>query len=237
VRLQHMTWQDVEQYLTRDDRLLIPIGSTEQHGPRAVIGTDAIVPDALAERVAERTGTIAAPPVNYGMALHHLAFAGTLSLRSSTLMQVLKDLLMSASRHGFRRILVLNGHGGNIASANAAFAEAVHELPMLRVRFHSWWDPPEVQAFLEELLGEPDGAHATPGETSMVMHLVPGVVKEKTGLAVQGLPRTHVLGAADWKRLTPSGVFNANPDLSSAERGKRLFEFCVEHYTRVVNEP
>ncbi len=235
--LQHLTWQDVESYLTRDDRLILPIGSTEQHGPRAVLGTDALIPAALAEKVAERTGTLAAPPVNYGMALHHLGFPGTLALKPTTLIQVLKDLLHSAARHGFRRVLVLNGHGGNIASANAAFAEAVHELPMLRVRFHSWWDPPEVQAFLAELLGEPDGAHATPGETSMVMHLVPGVVKEMTGLAVKGLPRTHVLGAADWRRLTPSGVFNANPDLASAERGRRLFEFCVDHYCRVVEEP
>jgi creatinine amidohydrolase len=234
MRLQHVTWQDVEQYLTRDDRLILPLGSTEQHGPRAVLGTDAIIPAALAERVAERTGTLAAPPVNYGMALHHLAFAGTLSLRPTTLIAVLKDLLMSAARHGFRRILVLNGHGGNVAAAQAALAEALHELPMLRVRFHSWWDPPEVQAFLGQLLGEPDGMHATPGETSMVMHLVPGVVKEMQGLAVKNLPHDYYLGAADWRRLTPSGVFNADPDLASAERGGRLFEFCVEHFCRVI---
>ncbi len=232
--LQHLTWQEVEHYLTQDDRLILPIGSTEQHGPRAVLGTDAIIPTALAQKVAERTGTLAAPPLNFGMALHHLGFAGTLSLKPTTLIAVLKDLLASAARHGFRRILVLNGHGGNVAAANAAFAESMHELPMLRIAFYSWWEPPEVQALLQQLLGGPDGVHATPGETSMVMHLVPGVVKEMTGLAVEGIPRSHYLGAADWKRLTPSGVFNANPDLASPELGRQLFDFCVDHYSHTL---
>jgi creatinine amidohydrolase/Fe(II)-dependent formamide hydrolase-like protein len=63
---------------------------------------------------------------------------------------------------------------------------------------------------------------------------VPGVVKEMAGLAVKGLQATHFLGASDWRRLTPSGVFNANPDLASAERGAKLFAYCVDHYSRVV---
>jgi len=113
--LEECGWLDVQEYLQHDDRLILVIGSTEQHGRHLVLGTDVWQAWEIAARLSERSGVLLAPPVSYGMSLHHLGFPGTLSLRPQTLSSVVADLLESAYEHGFRRILLLNGHGGNDA--------------------------------------------------------------------------------------------------------------------------
>ena len=108
--LAEMGWPDVAAYLESDDRIILPIGSTEQHGRHLPLSTDILVPTELARHLGERTGVLVAPPLPYGMSLHHLGFPGSLSLRPETLAHVLEDLLRSLYCHGFRRVFVLNGH-------------------------------------------------------------------------------------------------------------------------------
>ena len=122
------------EYLRRDDRLILVIGSTEQHGRHLAFGSDVWQPWEIARRLSEQTGVLLAPPLNYGMSLHHLGFPGSLSLRPQTLTSIIVDLLESAYEHGFRHILLLNGHGGNIAAIQVALSEALHELRGLQVR-------------------------------------------------------------------------------------------------------
>lgn len=117
------TWQDVEAYLKTSTGMIIPIGSTEQHGPTGLMGTDALCAEAIARGVGEATNALVAPTINVGMALHHLAFPGSISLRPSTLLLVVRDYLFSLVKAGFTRFYFINGHGGNMATLKAAFAE------------------------------------------------------------------------------------------------------------------
>jgi creatinine amidohydrolase len=124
MRLQLSTWTEVETYLQTSTGIIIPIGSTEQHGPTGLIGTDAITAEAIAQAVGAVTQAIVAPTINVGMALHHTDFPGTISLRPSTLILVIRDYLTCLTRSGFTKFFFINGHGGNIATLKAAFSES-----------------------------------------------------------------------------------------------------------------
>ena len=112
--LAEMSWEEVKEYLARDDRVILPLGSTEEHGRHLGLGTDSIEAEAIARGAGEATGVIVAPTLNYGMALMQMAFPGTIALRPTTLIAVLDDVFRSLYRHGFRRVLIVNGHGGNV---------------------------------------------------------------------------------------------------------------------------
>ena len=225
--LSKMTWQQVAAYLVNDDRVIIPVGSTEQHGPRAVIGTDFLIPDAIAAEVGRRAGVVAAPVIPYGMALHHMAFPGTISLRPSTLMRVVYDVLAALSRHGFRRVLLLNGHGGNISSLMAGVAEANDVYSDLLIKTKSWWDLDSVTAIQEQAFGDKNGIHGTAGETSIVMALHPGIVSQEP-VEVTSLKTSGVWPhAARWAEHYPDGSAGVDISLASAEWGQRLFEAAV----------
>jgi len=112
MRYEEMNWFDVEEYLKQDDRLMLVLGACEQHAYLSLL-TDVMVPLALADAASRLTAVPVAPPLNFGCSPYFLAYPGTLSLRASTLLDVVEDLLRSAYEQGFRRFLVLNGHGGN----------------------------------------------------------------------------------------------------------------------------
>jgi len=137
MRLEDLNWFDVENYLKQDDRLMLVLGSCEQHGYLSLL-TDVKIPLALAEAASQQTGVLVAPPLNFGASPYFLAYPGTFSLRASTLLDLVEDLVRSAYRHGFRRILALNGHGGNDA-ARARLYEILNDLPGLRMSWYAWW--------------------------------------------------------------------------------------------------
>lgn len=225
--LAQKTWQEIADYLEKDDRIIVPVGSTEQHGPRAVLGTDYLVAEGLAQRVGEHAGVLVAPCVSFGMALHHLAFAGTISLRPSTLLRVTYDVLASLARHGFNHVILLNGHGGNAASLTAGVAEVSDVYPDLRVKVRSWWELEGVRPILDEAFGDKEGWHATPGETSIVKALHPGIVSDKPVEVPEQGDYIGWINASRWRDLFPDGSVAADVNLSSGEWGERIIAAVV----------
>ncbi|MDX1432540.1 MAG: creatininase family protein [Gammaproteobacteria bacterium] len=232
--LQLCTWQEVDAYLENNRGIIIPIGSTEQHGPLGLIGTDAICPEVIARGVAERSGAMVAPTLSIGMAQHHLAFAGSISLRPSTLIAVVRDVVLSLARHGFARCYFLNGHGGNVATLNAAFSEVYAEssfgprgtdTPVV-CKLSNWYMAPGVRRLTGELFGGAEGSHATPSEVSLTWYAYPDAVKSAP-LEPRIAPSGPILDAEDYRRRFPDGRIGADSSLASIEAGERLYAAAV----------
>jgi len=144
MRLEDLNWMDVERYLQHDDRLMLVLGATEQHGYLSLL-TDIKIPLALADAASQASGVPVAPPLNFGCSPYFLAYPGTLSLRIETLIAVVEDLVRSAHAAGFRRLLVLNGHGGN-SPAHTHLHRLNNELPALHLNWYNWWQSQAVEA-------------------------------------------------------------------------------------------
>jgi creatinine amidohydrolase len=232
--LEELGWPDVAEYLQRDDRLILVIGSTEQHGRHLAFGSDVWPPWEIARRLSERTGVLLAPPLNYGMSLHHLGFPGSLSLRPHTLSSIVVDLLESAYEHGFRRILILNGHGGNVAAIQVAVTEALHELHGLQVRLGNWWRESAVKAVLDVAFPEGAPGHADAGETSVVMAIRPDVLRLDRAAHNPGVPSPDFLTRQVFLEHFPNGVIGVDPRQASAGVGESVLAAAVQAYEQLL---
>ena len=138
MRLEDLNWMDVEEYLKQEDRLILILGASEQHGFLSLL-TDVRIPLALADAASQVSGVLVAPPLNFGCSPYFLAYPGTFSLRVSTLIAAVEDLTRSAYTAGFRRVLVLNGHGGNSPARSQLMEIAGSGLPGMQMRWYDWW--------------------------------------------------------------------------------------------------
>lgn len=246
MRLQLMSRPEVEQYLQSSTGVILPVGATEQHGPTGLIGTDAICAETLAWRVGELEDAVVGPTLTVGMSEHHMAFAGTVTLRPTTLVKVVRDVVLSLARHGFRRVFVINGHGGNSPSLGAAFFEVYAEAPRVveggddvRCLGVQWWEMPAAQHLSQQLFGDRDGDHASASEVSIAAAAYPDHVKvaDLDGtVAATG----RLFGPADFRQRYPDGRMGSHPQLASVDAGKRLIESVAEdlaeEYRQFVNE-
>jgi creatinine amidohydrolase len=137
MRYEDLNWFDVENYLETDDRLMIVFGSCEQHAHLSLL-TDVKIPLSLADAASKESNVLVAPVVNFGVSPYFLAYPGTISLRVKTLLDVAEDIIRSVYRQGFRRLLVLNGHGGN-DPLKERFYELANQLELLQVRWYAWF--------------------------------------------------------------------------------------------------
>ncbi|MBI3739945.1 MAG: creatininase family protein [Chloroflexi bacterium] len=144
MRLEDLNWMDVEKYLQHEDRLMLVTGATEQHGYLSLL-TDIKIPLALADSASQATGVLVAPPLNFGSSPYFLSYPGTLSLRVSTLIAAVEDIVRSAYGHGFQRILIINGHGGN-SPARGHLHEVNNDLPDLKLNWYDWWLSHSIEA-------------------------------------------------------------------------------------------
>jgi creatinine amidohydrolase len=150
VRIFDANWMQIEEYLTRDDRVALPTGSTEQHGYLS-LGTDAILAERVAVEAAEPLGVPVLPVLPFGMAPYFAAFPGSMSLRITTYIEVIRDLLDTLAAQGFRRIAIVNGHGGN-APVTGFLREWLSQPRASRVQvlFHSWYNAPLTTAAADQ---------------------------------------------------------------------------------------
>jgi creatinine amidohydrolase/Fe(II)-dependent formamide hydrolase-like protein len=226
------TWQEVESWLARSKTVVIPIGSNEQHGPTGLLGTDWLCPEIIAH-AAEKAGDIlVAPTFNIGMAQHHLAFPGTISLRPSTFQAAIADWVSSLTRHGFERLYFLNGHGGNVASIEAAFSEIYAEWSFMEERtpfmlkLKNWWDLPGVDKLAYEIFPTGHGSHATPSEIAVTQAAYPDRVKTAP-YSPQIAPTGPIRDALDYRARFPDGRIGSDPAQASPEKGQRLIDAAV----------
>ncbi len=224
MRLDHLTWPEVEAYLERAGGILLPVGSTEQHGPNGPLGTDALCPEAVARRAAARLGALAAPTLALGVAPYHMAFPGTITLTGETFMAVLGETLDSLAQHGFAHAYVLNGHGGNIPFIRRALEG--REAP--RCKLHSWFAGPRVRRLAGELYGKAEGMHATPSEIALAWHVAPATRRETVAMSPVRAPTGFEADPAAFRARFPDGRIGSEAALARAEDGARLLEAAVE---------
>ena len=245
MQLQLSTWPEIEAYLARSKAILIPIGSTEQHGPNGLLGTDALCPEIIGRRAGDEAGILVGPTFNVGQAQHHMAFAGTITLRPSTMIAAMLDWAQSLTRHGFERIYWLNGHGGNIATITAAFSEIYHgttfdrtfersggNRPPLRCSLRNWWEVPGVMDLSRQLFPVGEGSHATPSEISVTWFGYPELVNQ-VAMSPKIAPHGPILDAEDYRRRFPDGRIGSDPSQASIEAGGKIVSLAV---TGVIQE-
>jgi creatinine amidohydrolase len=233
MHLELSTWCEVEHYLKTRKDIIIPIGSLEQHGPMGMIGTDSICPEILAEGISDRKNVMIAPTIKFGMSQHHLSFPGTVSLRPTTMIALIKDVILSLTSHGFTHLFFLNGHGGNIDSLNAAFSEIYAEHSFSKkpspTHFHlwNWYDGDRVKALIEKNFKDSEGSHATPSELSLSFYAHPNAVKS-ADLYHDVSIKDKFRDCFDFKNSFPDGRMGADSSLASIDIGKELFEKAIE---------
>jgi creatinine amidohydrolase len=203
VRVFDANWMQIEDYLGRDDRIVLPTGSTEQHGFLS-LGTDAILAERVAVEAAEPLGIPVLPVLPFGMAPYFAAFPGSMSLRISTYIEVVRDLLDCLAGQGFRRIAIINGHGGN-APVTGLLREWLCQPREHRVQvlFHSWYNAPQTAAAADQF--DTDQMHGGWVENFAWTRL-PGVDLPATQRPV--VPR-DLIGQLDAQRVrqaAPDGV-------------------------------
>jgi creatinine amidohydrolase len=157
MHISDMTWMQVEEYLRRDDRAVVPLGSTEQHGFLRLT-VDCILPERVALEAADPLGIPVFPVLTYGVAPYFRAFPGTVSLRVETHLRVVSDILESLAHSGFRRICIVNGHGGN-GAVQQFTQEWIADNPACRVIFYNWWNATKTWAKVQAT--DPVASHAS----------------------------------------------------------------------------
>ena len=232
MQLALSTWHEVEDYLTTSNGIIIPIGSVEQHGPNGLIGTDHLDAEFVAKGVGDAIGAAVAPTLAYGMSQHHLGFKGSATLRPSTLMLVVGDVVRSFAVHGFRKFFFINGHGGNVATVTAAFDELYAAISLgdaeekVRCRM-TFWSGPRCKKLSEQFYPGVDGSHATAAEVSLAQYYQQAHIKHAQMTPKVAPPSGQFFEGADYRARYPDGRIGSDPSLSSPEHGKLFYEAAV----------
>lgn len=235
MQLHLSSWPEIETYLSRSKAILIPIGSTEQHGPNGLLGTDALCPEIIGHRAGREADILVGPTFNVGQAQHHMAFAGTITLRPSTMIAAIFDWAQSLARHGFERLYWLNGHGGNIPTINAAFSEIYHGIsfgtsgsnrPPIRCMLRNWWELPGVADTCRQLFPVGEGMHATPSEVAVTYFGYPEAQK-KVEMAPKIAPTGPIYDAEDYRHRFPDGRIGSDPSQASVDAGAKIVAAAV----------
>lgn len=221
MELRELSWADVQEL--EPEIAVLPVASTEQHGPHTPVGLDSIVANAMAREATEETETLMLPPVEVGLAEHHRGFPGTLYVRPETLKNYVYDVLSSVAEHGIETAVIVNGHGGNTGILHEVAGQLTREGTLYTVQW-SWTD-----AFPEE------DDHAGKNETSFMLHLEPDLVGEPVTGDVEEWGK-HVNGtmvAHYTHEFTTNGVAGDATE-ATTEHGEAFFGECVDYLVELI---
>lgn len=230
MRVSEMNWMQVEAQARVDDRAILPLGSTEQHAYLS-LATDSILAERLALEAAEPLGVPVFPVLPYGMAPYFRSYPGTVSLRPDTYAALVGDLLDSLVAGGFRRILLVNGHGGN-TPVSALLAEWGSRQPGVRLRLHDWWRSPKVWAAVQA--ADPVASHASWMENFPWTRL-PGVELPGEPKPPVDAERLRQLSAEELRPVLGDGNYAGlyqRPD----EEMLRIWQVAVDEVRRLLED-
>jgi creatinine amidohydrolase len=246
VFLGEMTSPEVEAFVRDHDTVIVPTGSTEQHGPHGPLLTDVLVPNEVARRVAPRVGAAVAPTINYGLSYPHTGFVGLVQVRIPTFMALIEDIAVSLATVGFTRIVFLNGHYDNTLAIAYACANAAPRLPPgVRAFPVNYWDGMTAE-HAAEFFDPSNGLHANKGETSAVMAINAALVDLEAANAEMPPFPPVTNGAAVHTAFfftTPGSVYRATQSgtwgdarESNAEFGERYLQVVTEATIRMLED-
>ncbi len=228
MRIGEMNWMQVESYLQSNDRAVLPLGSTEQHGFLS-LSVDSILSERVAVDAAEPLGVPVFPVQAYGITPYFRGFPGSISVRVTTYTQLIYDLLDNLAFSGFKRILICNGHGGNQPAQSVA-GEWMADHPGCRVKFHNWWNAPKVWAKVMEI--DPVASHASWMEnfpwTCLANVAMPDGQKPMADLA-----RLRLLGPAELRQYLGDGNYGG-VYMRSDEEMLAIWQVAVEETRELI---
>ena len=232
--LQEISWVETKEYFSKNEVAILPVGSTEQHGPHNYIGTDHLIAKALAEEAANRTGVLCLPVIPFGVSSHHRQFWGTIFIQPKVFRKYVKDACLSLKYYGVKKIVIVNGHGGNTSS----LLEVARELRKqgVLVSVFQWWNA--TGEVLPRIFGSDERGHAGSEETSMNLFLYSELVKMDRALNEKPRdPIPKVSGVVGWGSdtvdHTNSGVFG-DATAASIEKGRKVYEMAVNELTKHI---
>jgi creatinine amidohydrolase len=212
MRIKDMNWMQVEEYLKHDDRAVVPMGSTEQHAQLSLM-VDCILSERVSVDAAKPTGVPVFPPINFGITPYFRAFPGTISMRMETFLSVVRDVLDCLAEQGFRRILIVNGHGGN-SPAQTLAQEWMTDHKGVRVKFHNWYNAPKTWAKVKEI--DPVASHASWMENFPWTRLE-GVVPPSQQKPMVDYDKMRGMNAEETRVLLGDGNFGGYYEKSDAD--------------------
>lgn len=225
MRISELNWMDVEEYLKTEDRIMVVLGACEQHGYLS-LQTDTKIPIALADAAALKTNVIIAPEITVGVSPYFLSYPGTISIRSEVYIQMIGDILNSLYQAGFRRILLLNGHGGNNI-VRAKLVEVANSLQGLKLSWYSWWESNAVQVLAQKYQLKPE--HASWMEAFPFTRVADLPDGEKPGVSFTG-----ILNADETRAKYGDGTFGGKYQVDDAIM-QELFDVCLRDILVLLN--
>ncbi|SHI43290.1 creatininase family protein [Wenxinia saemankumensis] len=230
MKISDMSWGQVEAYLQDDDLCVLPLGSTEQHAGLS-LSVDSILAEKVAVDAAEPLGVPVFPVLPYGLTPYFAAYPGTISLRVESYVAVIRDILDGLYRQGFRRIVMVNGHGGN-APAGAFAIEWMADHPGTSVKFHNWWSAPRTMARVQET--DPVASHASWMENFPWTRLVEA--NDRTQKPMIDLQRMRAMDPERVRAYLGDGNFGGVPQRPDDEM-HAIWEIGVEETRAVIEGP
>jgi creatinine amidohydrolase len=243
-RYNRLSWPEMNEAIAAQKLVILPTGSTEQHGPHLPLDVDVFLCESVCLEVGRRAAerVLVLPPIAYGLNLHHIDFPGTIHIEPETFIAFCLNITKSVAYHGFQRILLVNGHGSNAPLIDLVARKTVLETPALCFATGYYLFLQDALASVRE---SKVAAHADEMETSLYLHLAPERVRMEA--AVEDNDRAGRFVSSDstgnypvrfndyWGRWTRTGV-HGDPTKATAEKGKLLFEAAVAGLLQLVEE-
>jgi len=235
MKMERLTWEDFEKIKTQVKGIILPVGSVEAHGKHLPLGTDVFAPLEISRRVEEKLkdrgiDILIAPPVWYGHSFVLNVYPGTINVKSGTFQKYVRDILEEFAKEGFEKVIILNGHGGNIYPLIGAAEEVVEKYDVGVVLINWWMD------FKEEIskICSSQG-HAGEDETSVVLAISPELVKMEKAIGEKRTRPVRIIKKDIGLEIFPNGA-NNDPHNATAEKGEEILEVVSEKITNILAE-